>query len=139
MVDQLRYSYPIGRKAKRAWPRLIWWLIDIAIVNSYTLYRLDNPSVTQLDFRKQLMQELAAPLRKEKAAQEERVVVAQGVPLAKDHVIKHTSEIKSCQCKSQHADHRSQSHYLCTACGVHLCIDPCFGIYHKELHAQALQ
>jgi hypothetical protein len=53
--NQLHYSYPTGRKANRAWPRLTWWLIDISIVNAFNLWSIGKESPKQFDFREQLM------------------------------------------------------------------------------------
>jgi hypothetical protein len=139
VVGQLRYSYPMGRKAKRAWPRLIWWLIDIAIVNAYSLYRLDHPAETQLNFCKTLMRELAAPLRKATAAAAESTAAARGVPLAKDHYPQPTAVRRVCACDSAHSGEKPRPLIVCAACGVNLCIHPCFGLYHKQLHTQATQ
>ena len=38
--NQLHYSYLIGRKSKKAWPRLAWWLLDMCIVNAFQLWSI---------------------------------------------------------------------------------------------------
>jgi Transposase IS4 len=58
-IDQLHASYSIGRKSKKWWPRLVWWLIDMCIINAYSLYQhKQQVQITQLEFRQQLMQQL---------------------------------------------------------------------------------
>jgi hypothetical protein len=53
--------YSLGRRAKKWWPRLAWFLIDIGIVNAHILYvKHTEISINQRQFRKQLMRELVA-------------------------------------------------------------------------------
>jgi hypothetical protein len=60
-VDQLRQYYAMQRKSKKDWPSLAWWLIDVCIINSYTLWCLDTETkIDQLGFRVALMQQLWA-------------------------------------------------------------------------------
>ena len=43
------------------WPSLAWWLIDICIINSYTLWCLDTgANMGQLDFRHALRKQILA-------------------------------------------------------------------------------
>jgi hypothetical protein len=51
VLSQLHYSYPIGRKAMRCWPRLAWWLLDMCIINAFKLWSIGQDRVSQLDFR----------------------------------------------------------------------------------------
>ena len=54
-VDQLRQSYAMQRRSREDWPSLAWWLIDIHIITSHTLWRLDKKAdMSQLDFRRAL-------------------------------------------------------------------------------------
>ena len=60
-VDQLRGSYALERKSMKNWPSLAWWLIDMCMVNAFHLFSLQTHSTAaQLDFRIQLMHQLAA-------------------------------------------------------------------------------
>jgi hypothetical protein len=71
VLNQLHYSYPIGRKSKSARSRLVWWLIDICIVNAYTIWAVGRYRPKQLDFRLSLMHEMAsAHLHDQSAAAE---------------------------------------------------------------------
>ena len=61
MVDQLRSYYAMQRKSRKDWPSLAWWLIDMCVINSYTLWRLDTKAdITQLDFRRALLHQIPA-------------------------------------------------------------------------------
>jgi len=65
-VFSQRESYSrIGRRSRRWWPRLAWFLIDMAISNSYVLYTQHTQSqqstshaMTHKQFRKVLMSEM---------------------------------------------------------------------------------
>src|SRR4029077_14959780 len=58
-LDQLHASYSIGRKSKKWWPRLVWWLIDMCIINAYSLYQQKQQvRISQLEFRQLLMHQL---------------------------------------------------------------------------------
>ena len=60
-VDQLRQSYAMQRRSRKDWPSLAWWLIDVCIINSYTLWRLDTRAdIRHLDFRQVLLQQILA-------------------------------------------------------------------------------
>lgn len=57
--DHFRSSYPIGRKSRKTWLRLFWFLFESAIINSYILYcddkKCDN---IHRDFRLRLARSL---------------------------------------------------------------------------------
>ena len=56
--DQMRGYYMAGRKSKKWWRCLMWFLVDVAIVNAYILEKLSphHRSRTQLAFRLDLVQ-----------------------------------------------------------------------------------
>jgi hypothetical protein len=35
VLSQLHYAYLPGRKARRSWPRLAWWLLDMCVINAF--------------------------------------------------------------------------------------------------------
>jgi hypothetical protein len=132
VINQLRYTYPIGRKSKRARWRLVWWLIDMCIVNAYTIWAFDRQGANQLDFRKQLMYEMVCVHSKQIHDTAERAAAARGAILLKDHYPLNAQVAADCAYKQQHIDSRARPTYVCAACKVHLCVDPCFHLYsHK--------
>ena len=59
-LDQFQSYYSIGRKNRRWWPRLAWWLFDMCIINAHRLYEIKNKEkISSRDFRTKLMHELA--------------------------------------------------------------------------------
>ena len=62
VLSQLHYAYFPGRKARRCWPRLAWWLLDMCIINAFKLWSVGQHQVSQLRFREELMHELMAQM-----------------------------------------------------------------------------
>ena len=60
LSDQLRGYYMTGRKSKKWWRCLLWFLVDVSIVNADILEKVSqrNGSRTQLAFRLELVQAL---------------------------------------------------------------------------------
>lgn len=58
-VDHFDYywsSYSIGRRSKKSWFRMFWFLFESAIINAYILYKLNNQNRKNIyrDFRLRL-------------------------------------------------------------------------------------
>ena len=129
-VDQLRQYYAMQRKSYKNWPSLAWWLLDVCIINAYTLWCLDTHSrVTQREFRETLLHQLVdaypiPPPREHVGRPRHRPIVNDG------HWPMHSSEKRDCAHCSHTQPNRVKSRTMCKQCGVHLCIDPCFEEYH---------
>ena len=134
VVNQLHYSYLIGRKSKRSWPRLVWWLLDVCILNAFHLWSIDQPPVRHLDFREQLMHELVAQLPADQRPQRTSKRPNPTDSLAKDHYLQHSDAERECaMCSHRRAGQRTETRFICQACGVHLCIGQCFSSYHASM------
>lgn len=133
VVGQLHYSYTIGRKSKKPWFRLAWWLIDMCIVNAFQLWSKANPGQTQLLFREKLMYTLAGIF----GANQHALEISRGphvvAALAKDHYPEHTGTQRDCVVCSERPHARRTSVYICHACNVHLCIGKCFSQHHSRV------
>jgi len=131
--NQLHYSYLIGRKSKKAWSRLAWWLLDMCIVNAFQLWAIGKNAPRQLDFGEQLMHSLVELF----GANREAVQASRGtntsVALVKDHHLTHAERPGDCVMCSHEPDRRTRSTYICAKCRVHLCIEHCFKRYHAAL------
>lgn len=133
VVNQLHYSYPIGRKARRCWPRLAWWLLDVCIINAFKLWSIGQRRPKQLDFREQLMHELLKQLPAGQMPRKEGAQHPSANALAKDHYSILSAEERDCKQCSRRPDHRQQTNYVCNACAVHLCLGDCFHMYHTRV------
>jgi hypothetical protein len=131
-IDQMRQSYSIGRKSKKWWPQLVWWLIDMCILNAYSLYNQQQQvKIRQLEFRELLMQQLV----KHYAQQRSR----SGRPSSSLLRYTQTSHYPSlsnvehdCFYCSSRPDQRKQTQYRCDLCDVYVCAAPCFGLFHTQ-------
>jgi len=131
VINQLHYSYLPGRKSRKCWTRLVWWLIDICILNAYRLWRVQHAAESHLSFRMQLCHELMECLPKERRPQRTAHPAPAGASLAKDHFCEHAESRGDCVQCSRQPDERVRTHYVCAKCRVHLCAGPCFSAYHS--------
>jgi len=130
VMNQLHYSYLIGRKARRCWPRLAWWLLDMCILNAFKLWSIGQQHPNQLRFREQLMYELFTQLPPEQMPHRARARPNPAESLAKSHYPQHTELKRDCVVCSSRLEKQVQSRIICAECGVHLCIGDCFSLYH---------
>lgn len=131
VVNQLHYSYPIGRKARRCWPRLAWWLLDICIINAFKLWSIGQHHPKQLDFREQLMHQLLKQLPPDQLPRKHGGHSSASGALAIEHYAEAAGEQGDCVQCSHQSDHRVRSSYVCHTCRAHLCMGECFALYHS--------
>jgi hypothetical protein len=131
-IDQLRQSYAVGRKTKKWWPQLVWWLIDLCIINAFSLYDQQQPvKISQLEFREQLMQQLVEQYPQERS----RIGRPSSVPYEHPQVLHwpvRTEERADCVYCSHQPCSRTRTRIQCDVCHVPLCIDPCFKLFHTH-------
>lgn len=130
IINQLHYSYLIGRKSRRVLFRLLWWLIDMCIVNAFTLWSIDNRESTHLSFRETLMHSLVKLLRSNSGVVQLSRAGAGGVSLAHQHYSESSDEERDCIVCSEGRQHRVRTRFVCSKCRVHLCTGKCFAHYH---------
>jgi hypothetical protein len=131
-MDQLRQSFSIGRKSKKWWPNLVWWLIDMCILNAYSLYNQQQQvKIRQLEFREQLMQQLVEVYGQQRSNIGRPSSISQQKQ-QQQHCPQRTNKERDCAYCSHEPDSRKQSRIQCELCHVHLCIDPCFKLYHTQ-------
>jgi len=130
VINQLHYGYLMGRKAKRCWPRLAWWLLDACILNAFQLWSIGRDRPDQLTFRRELMRALLEQHRSERRVVQLAAQPSSSIALAKDHYSERTDNKRECVVCSHRPSHRAESYYVCHTCKVHLCVGACFGQYH---------
>lgn len=129
-VDQLRQYYSIQRKSMKNWPSLAWWLIDMCIINAYTLWCLDtNTAISQLDFRKTLLQQLFVAYPSS-AIPRHRTYPPIIYNASDPHLPTPASNTPDCVHCSDRLSQRKRTKIECDRCHVHLCVTPCFKQYH---------
>jgi hypothetical protein len=133
-IDQVNSYYPIGRKSKRWWPRLAFWLIDMCIINSWRLYQKQiNQKITQLEFRLLLMNQLA-DINNNNNINNNSNTHTSNINNNIDHWPIHVSEQGRCWYCHHIKKMRSAPQTKCEYCDIYLCIDGCFKNYHTTIH-----
>lgn len=133
VINQLHYSYLIGRKSMKPWFRLAWWCIDMCIINAFILYKMRHPDCTQLSFRQQLMHELVDMFHSNRHALQVSRGANVSVCLARDHYSELSSQDRDCFVCSDQSKNRKRTNYICRACNKYLCIGKCFTTYHARV------
>jgi hypothetical protein len=133
VLNQLHYGYLIGRKARRCWPRLAWWLLDMCILNAFKLWSMPRDKPSQLQFRELLLCELMQQLPAEQKPREHGAALQPAHALASEHFSILVDEDRDCKQCSHQPGGRRRTNYCCNACGVHLCLGSCFQSYHARL------
>jgi hypothetical protein len=131
-VDQLRQYYAIQRKSYKNWPPLAWWLIDMCIINAYSLWCLDTrASISQQDFRDALVDQIeeAYPIHDhtpERGRSPPPAISGEG-----GHWPHRVSKRGTCVNCSKGRERRSEVRNTCKRCGVYLCQEPCMEQWHE--------
>lgn len=114
--------YKIGIRGKKWWWPIFTWLIDCCIQNSWIIYRKHNPSVTQLQFRREIAQIYFKRFQNlpKSGIRYDRI----------DHIIEYVPNNKRRRCAGNHMP-SSAVRTQCLKCNVGLCIN-CFGDNHKK-------
>lgn len=138
-------------KSFKWWKKVFFHTLAIAVLNSYLLFKLDNPTtnMTHRMFRKKLVSELLSknPMPNEATVKAGRPTLApkQLERLTGRHFL---SKIERSEKKAtvtrlcavcNHAEpvkdgskkrKRHETSYECKDCNVSLCLEPCFKLYH---------
>ncbi|CAH1961300.1 unnamed protein product [Acanthoscelides obtectus] len=138
--DQLHERYAVGRRSTKWWHRILYYLIDMSIVNSFILMKINRKrTVDQLPFRTNLARQLingyTSRKRRNKPVQflSNKRAVPDEVRLADvgKHLPIQQATYKRCRlCSTKAAEKRTR--YMCSSCQVPLCIQPCFNRFHGK-------
>jgi hypothetical protein len=131
VLSQLHYAYVPGRKARRCWPRLAWWLLDMCVINAYKLWSFEKKNACQLQFREQLMHELMRQMPPGQAPRERGASLRPVHALANEHYSTRSNEDRDCSYCSNRSARRVRTNYVCAKCHAHLCVGTCFAKYHS--------
>jgi len=133
-MDENIARHRIGIRGKKWWWSLFTWLIDVAITNSWKLYVNSGHKVTQLEFRRSIVQEYLtrfknAPKRKGRPSSASSRV-PEGIRFDRlDHHVIPTVDGKRKRCAG--AMCTSSVRTMCNKCDVGLCVD-CFKTFHTK-------
>lgn len=149
--DRLKSTYTVGRRSKRWWLRIFYFLLDASITNAFVLSQSCKVNLTHFEFRVALARGLISGFtsRKRRSAMANYIIrkkVAQADTRQKvvgniadeirytnvgHHMPCSLPNYKRCRlCSTKTHDKRSK--IMCEKCEVPLCIVPCFYAYHRN-------
>ncbi|XP_026328038.1 piggyBac transposable element-derived protein 4-like [Hyposmocoma kahamanoa] len=137
--DHFRSSYSIGRKSKKNWFRLFWFLLEAALINAYILYSQGHVkrNNSHREFRLRVARGLVNNFSSRKASSTILKNKKGGVYGINDEVrlanvgvhMPTAGTKRRCRfCSTRTNPKRSKIE--CNLCKVPLCIAPCFAKFH---------
>ena len=139
-VDQMLEPYAVQRKGVKWYIKLFEHLLDVAVCNSFVVYKQCNVNskLSFLDYKLQLIDNIltkyhfggTATARGSSADCPLRLT-ARHFPSHIPATCKKSQPTRKCKVCSS-AKMRRETRYMCLHCGsVPLCVDPCFRLYHS--------
>ncbi|XP_003727691.1 piggyBac transposable element-derived protein 4-like [Strongylocentrotus purpuratus] len=127
LADKKIACYKRQTKSLKWYHKVIWYMLDIAVLNACILYnKSHNTKVKLRDFRERLSTSLIAgrTYRKTPSPPPHDNVVRFNRTL--NHAPKKMETASTCKIHLQRVD----TIYTCSVCEVRMCPDPCFSRYH---------
>ncbi|XP_059162842.1 piggyBac transposable element-derived protein 4-like [Physella acuta] len=143
--DQLRSYYPIGRKSHKWWRCCLWFLLEVAVLNSYILFcNIPRPPtvkpLTHLQYHMSVARSLMKGSSRKRIQRESTTTVGLAVSGAsvEHHRIRLPGRKKVCyQCRQKdvrtEGSRRPETVFGCVLCNTHLCDELCFAQFHVQL------
>ncbi|XP_014483478.1 PREDICTED: piggyBac transposable element-derived protein 4-like isoform X2 [Dinoponera quadriceps] len=139
-VDMVISTVDSTRKSLKWYRDFFFHLIDICVWNAYCLYKhKNNETISMAKFQLQLIKEIIDKYHHDYIKNQRRDtdnpmrLTERHFPSLYTSMPRGKNRSRRCVVCSKH-DKRSESRYECKDCNVGLCIDPCFRIYHTQLH-----
>lgn len=139
--DQFRERYAIGRRSVKWWHRILYFLIDLAIVSSFILWNVaKGTKIDQLSFRLRLAKQLIGnyTFRKRRGRKVSALYLSKKGKVPDDvrlvsvgeHMPKETTWRRCRFCSTGASQRRTR--FECSKCKVPLCTG-CFEKFHNKL------
>ena len=149
-VDQLLSYYGFSHHTVKWWRRAFFYLLDMAVVNSYVLYTLKHPDkkrrLTHEQFRVQLAIDLlsAAGQRALPSHGPRRLSSQPDARLTERHFVTTLGRNEAgrpiqqdCSiCSRKKGRGRKMTTYKCRECNLPMCVVPCFEHHHTKRNPQ---
>jgi len=139
--DQRRESYATGRRSLKWWHRLLYFLIDLAILNSFITWNCKNGGQRdQLSFRLALVRQLTVGREIKRRCRSHFLTknkpVVSGVPedVRLREVGKHLP-VRNTRRRCRHCStskHEARTNIMCSHYKVPLCVHPRFEKFHRH-------
>nr|XP_027230473.1 piggyBac transposable element-derived protein 4-like [Penaeus vannamei] len=150
LADQLAASYSTTRRTNKWYQNVFYHLLDMAVVNAFVVHRALGGTLTQLEFRLEIIANFldqppaygrrgglrtppaatpSPPRRRNAPRQQQRQQVPQG------HVLAFNPGRKYRRCRHCRVSRnvRKETRYRCGRCDVSLCPADCFNLWHSPL------
>ena len=127
LFDQLSSYYLNHRKSVKWYIPIFYHLIELAVINSHILYKnTKDPSISLLNFKKELVRGLISPIRKQKNILETNAKITLETNQTNVCRLALADKKKDCTLCKERKRGRIQSKYFCSRCHIHVCIIPCY-------------
>ena len=131
VINQLHYNYIMGRKSTHCWPRLVWWLLELCILNAYWIWKWrKNNKKTHLDFRQLLMEEIIEKYHTI-VQQASTGRNAHNTNNSDDHSLMHSDKQGRCSVCARTKNSPKWTKFKCL-CNKYVCAVPCYDV-HRSL------
>jgi hypothetical protein len=148
-VDQHLADYPIPRKrGKKYYKKIFFHLLELAVWNSFVLYRKNGGGKVHLEYRLELIEQLIEAYHPDIVSP--RVGRPPALPHPRRLTERHFPEmIEATEKKAHHSKQcymcarkrdargkkiRKETRYQCVQCNVSLCVIPCFRNFHTNVN-----
>lgn len=141
LADQYTTYYSFVRKSKKWWKKVCFWLLEVATVNSYILYKSSDSAYTHVQFRRAVIESMAQIFLQDfpermrgrpfiRHQTDNSAVVDPERLNRKPHFLGKREQRQCVVCSTPQK--RKRSTYYCKTCHSHptLCPDICHEKYH---------
>jgi len=143
VADSLRRQYKSGRFSKKVWKYMLWFLVDVAGVNAWLLYKQSSTRITRkknfehLDFLLELGTQLISGYSGRTRMPSTKVFVQGGAATSESHANVHLRLKRSRRCYHHKTFKPNgnlvyQTVYGCQICQVSLC-----KLCHADFHSKS--
>lgn len=145
-LDQHLHDYQICKKRGKTYNKLFMHLVDFVVYNSFILYKKNEGTMDNLDFRSKLVEEMiekyhsstysktAGPPKQPGLLRLTERHFPDFIPPTEKKAFPYRNCAICCSKKDNKGKKiRKETRYWCSDCKVGLCVVPCFKIYHTQL------
>ena len=134
-ADQYSSYYSFTKKSVKWWRKLMFWLLEVGIVNSYIVYRctVEKP-LSSVNYRRQIILVLCENLPTTNINRQRMRSSREDVQFQGRHYVERRERRRSCKvCSNPRQNERHNTLYYCKTCPTHppLHVDVCFERYHE--------
>ncbi|KAJ8968637.1 hypothetical protein NQ314_002197 [Rhamnusium bicolor] len=141
-TDMLLSSVESVRKTVKWYKKLFFHILDLAVLNSYQLYKTRTTDYVPIEqyktkLIKGLIKKYHTPLQRSGGGRRSDAADTD-LRLTERHFFKFVpstktkkTAMKRCVVCAKHGK-RAESRYMCSTCDVGLCVIPCFEVYHTR-------